>query len=206
MKDSYFTVDRPAAHEIKIKGSRFIGSVHPVHNTGQIHSFLEQVAKSFVHASHHCYAYRLGLNSDSFRYSDDGEPSGTAGKPIFEALRGRELTNTLCIVTRYFGGTKLGTGGLIRAYGRCAAETLDMSGKVLQHLHKHIRLTFTYALTGAVMSVVSQSDSDIVDTEYGELTHLTLKVRVSLAEDLIRQLIDVSAGQIEIEVVSDNGC
>ena len=123
--DSYKTVSAPNEHEIdKIKGSRFLGFVCPVQDEEQALQHVEALRKRFYDARHWCWAYRLGRGRDVFRYQDDGEPSGTAGRPILQEIDGRELTDVLVVVVRYFGGTKLGTGGLARAYGDAARATL----------------------------------------------------------------------------------
>lgn len=205
-EDSYITISKPLIHEIKIKGSRFIASVNAVLTGKDVKQHLDTVNNTHPQASHHCYAYRIGLNQDSFRYSDDGEPSGTAGKPILDAIKGRELTNTLCIVTRYFGGTKLGTGGLIRAYGQCAAEALDLSGSSRKFIETQLLAEFPYSLTGNVMRILSQSDCEIINTSYGEKTSLTLQMRVSRSEEFKETLVEATAGQIRIcEAPGANG-
>ena len=123
--DSYLTLKSPSEHEIKIKASRFIALGFPVPDESSAMTILESVRKKEFAATHHCYAYVVGLDKEQFKYSDDGEPSGTAGRPIYQTIMGRNLKNVIVIVVRYFGGTKLGTGGLARAY---AASRLAPGG------------------------------------------------------------------------------
>ena len=115
-KDFYFTIETPfRAPELKVKGSRFIADIFPIDSKKEIDEYLASVRKEFYDATHHCYAFRLGINGENIRAADDGEPAGTAGKPILLALSSKELTNALLVVTRYYGGMNLGTGGLSRA-------------------------------------------------------------------------------------------
>ena len=140
MDDSYKEVSARELAEIKIKGSRFIGEVVPASSIEDAEAALGQIRKREYNATHHCWAYRLGVKGDLFRYSDDGEPSGTAGQPILRHIDGLGITNILVVVTRYYGGTKLGTGGLIRAYGEAARLVLEKSvieEKILRDESEH---------------------------------------------------------------------
>src|SRR5690606_11612852 len=125
--DTYRVVAGTARAELREKGSRFIAEVFPVETEEEAAAAIEAVRRREHAATHHCTAYRLGPEGELFRASDDGEPSGTAGLPILRQIEARGLTNTLVVVTRYFGGTKLGRGGLIRAYGEAAARALDLA-------------------------------------------------------------------------------
>ncbi|MCP4685670.1 MAG: YigZ family protein, partial [bacterium] len=128
MDDSYLTIKRESKIDTKVKGSRFIGETFKVANVAEALEKLDEVRKREYNATHHCYAYITGLGREQvFKYSDDGEPSGTAGRPIYDIIAGADVTSILCVVTRYFGGTKLGTGGLVRAYGETAREALKAS-------------------------------------------------------------------------------
>ncbi|MCH8275985.1 MAG: YigZ family protein, partial [Bacteroidetes bacterium] len=127
MMDTYLVLASEARAELKVKGSRFIAVAIPVKNQKQADDAIRQIRKRDYGATHHSTAYRLGSNADVFRFNDDGEPAGSAGKPILRQIERRELINTLVVVTRYFGGTKLGTAGLIRAYGDAASLALDQA-------------------------------------------------------------------------------
>ena len=130
MEDTYLTLREGAEAQIKVKGSRFLAEAVPVADEAVAEAALATIRKREYNATHHCTAYRIGPAADLFRFNDDGEPSGTAGQPILRQIEGRELTNTLVVVTRYYGGTKLGTGGLIRAYGEAASLALFGLGLV----------------------------------------------------------------------------
>ncbi|MDZ7795955.1 MAG: YigZ family protein [Candidatus Marinimicrobia bacterium] len=120
------TISRTSESKINIKGSKFLGFAYPLENEEEVNTILASLRKKYYDATHHCYAWQVGYGKDMrFRYHDDGEPSGTAGKPIYMAVTHRELTNILVVSVRYFGGTKLGTGGLARAYGQSASLALD---------------------------------------------------------------------------------
>ena len=155
--------------------------------------------KKFHDATHHCYAYVTGPENPRFRYHDDGEPAGTAGKPILDAIQGRDLTQVVCVVTRYFGGTKLGTGGLVRAYGQCARDTLEAAEIAERFQKKRIHIRFPYDLTGKVMSVLSRYETSIRTKHYAEETEMEIDVKLSQSENFIRALIDGSGGQVVIQ-------
>jgi uncharacterized YigZ family protein len=197
MKDSYLTLKGLCVHEIKVKGSRFIGTAEPVETRFSAEQILNNIQKKYYNATHHCFAYRLGPGeSIQFRYSDDGEPSGTAGKPILDVLDGRQLVNVICIVTRYFGGTKLGTGGLVRAYGRCARETIARAAVVEKWLTSDLTLIFDYELIGTVMSVLARYECRHLGTEYQEKTTMKIAVRRSQTEKFMAEMVNQTAGRI----------
>ncbi len=200
-KDSYFTIRNQPTHEIKIRGSRFIGHVKPVKDRVEADGFIAKTSKKHHAATHNCFAYRIGYgNKTQSRFNDDGEPSGTAGRPILEVMTGRDLTNLVCVVTRYFGGTKLGTGGLARAYTRCAAEALDKSGRKENYLTVSMELIFPYTCTGTVMSLLSSRKCQDVEKAYNALTSLTVIVRQSIAQKLQQDLTNATAGKIQIQL------
>ena len=139
MAKSFYTVGTEAETEIIINRSRFIGRAFPINNEEDALLLLEQVRAEFPDASHHCYAYVLGRGSNIQRFNDDGEPGGTAGMPILQVILQQEIEDVLVVVTRYFGGIKLGAGGLVRAYSKSAAETLQKAGRVEMTLSNRSR-------------------------------------------------------------------
>lgn len=177
--DTYREIEDDAFAEIKIKGSRFIGAVLYAGDEAQAQSRLREVRKREYNATHNCWAYRLGQTADHFRYSDDGEPSGSAGLPIMKKIDGLAVTNLLVVVTRYYGGTKLGVGGLSRAYGEAAETALTACKIVTRIVREHIDVTFDYADTSPAMHTIEQFDVNIVNSVYGDATTLTLAVRQS---------------------------
>lgn len=179
--DTYRAVAAHAAAEIKRKGSRFIAEAFPAQTAEAAEEQIAAVRRREHKATHHCTAYRAGAEGETFRYDDDGEPSGTAGPPILSQIDGRGLTNTLVVVTRYYGGTKLGTGGLARAYGGAAAEVLD-AAPVKTHVRRVLlRLRFAYDDTSPAMRVLDQFDTEIRAQHYTTDTELVVAVRRSEA-------------------------
>jgi len=199
MTDEYRTIETESLAETKVQGSRFIARSIPAMSKEQAEGILQQIRKQYHDASHHCYAYRVGTSGDLFRYNDDGEPSGTAGKPILAAIDRCELTNLVVVVTRYFGGTKLGTGGLVRAYGGAALEVLRRAEIVTKYETEPLVASFPHSQIGNVMQLVSRTGTEIKDTEYDEEVHLHLKVRKSLKESLVSELINSTGGNVRVK-------
>ncbi|MEM9558535.1 MAG: YigZ family protein [Acidobacteriota bacterium] len=183
----------------KIKGSRFLADVLPVASRESVAERLESVRDELRGASHHCYAWRLGSDPEAMRYSDDGEPSGTAGRPILAEIDGREITDVLVVVTRWFGGTKLGTGGLLRAYGAAAASALDRATILEREITDTLHLRFGYGLTGPVQGVLSAHALEPVASAYGADVHLELAVPVERIDALRRDLVDATQGSARFE-------
>lgn len=197
--EEYKTVSKYAEAELKIQGSRFIGQIYPVETVYEADEILKQCRKEYHDATHCCFAYRIGIDGSETRSSDDGEPSGTAGKPILSILEHNDLTNTLLIVIRYFGGTKLGTGGLVRAYTETAQAVLS-GAKILNiPVFENIRITFPYDYTSAVMRIIAQYDLKIHDTEYSEDVTIHIGIRPSLKKTIQNQLRDGTSGNIAIK-------
>lgn len=190
------TLKRPIRLEPpKIKGSRFIASVAPVTSSEDIDAFLDARRKEWNDATHNCWAWRLEPG-EAFRSSDDGEPSGTAGRPILQEIDGRSLQGVVCVVTRYFGGTKLGTGGLIRAYGGAAAAALDAAEIVEIPIVSSLELRFDYDLTGAVQAVLSAFGLEPRASDYGADVRLMVAVPVEAADRLVEALVEATAGRV----------
>lgn len=195
MNDTYQTLGGYARAEIKIKGSRFIAEAMPVAHVDKAEAEIASIRKREFNATHHCTAYRIGPTGDLFRYNDDGEPSGTAGAPILRQIDGYGLTNTLVVVTRYFGGTKLGTGGLIRAYGDAAVQVLEKASVVKRILRELLRLRFRYDDTSPAMHIINQYDAVIQETTYTEETEIIIGVRRSQAAAFVEAFTDALGGR-----------
>jgi uncharacterized YigZ family protein len=193
--DSYHTLSAPVSTELKILSSRFIAACAPADTTEAVQEFLEKVRKEYPDATHHCYAYRIGIDGRLFRTVDDGEPSGTAGKPILSAIDKRGLTNVLAVVTRYFGGTKLGVGGLTRAYAQAAGEALAKGEAVERFVEEQMEVAFPHPRTSVVMRVASRTGARILSTAYDEGVRLILAIRVSRRKELVDSLINETGGQ-----------
>ena len=198
--DVYQTLYTGVNAEYKVKGSRFLGLAAPVQNEKEAESIIHDISRRLHDATHHCYAYTLGTDEQRIdRYSDAGEPSGTAGRPIMESILGRRLVNVLCVVTRYFGGTRLGTGGLARAYAECTNLTLDAATLVKHYIMATYHAAFPYTITGSVMKVINQYEVDIVQTLYGEKTEMDIRIRKSLADNFEKDIRDATAGKIQLK-------
>ncbi len=194
------TLARPLRHEPpKIKGSRFIASLAPVAAADGATAFVDALREDFPDATHNCFAWRVGVGRDAMRTSDDGEPSGTAGRPILQEIDGRRLTDVVVVVTRYFGGTKLGTGGLIRAYGGAAAAALELADVVERPVVETLRLTFSYDASGAVAGVLSAFRLDPMDSDYGAEVWMEVAVPVEQTDRLKTALRDATRGGIKLD-------
>ena len=177
-----------------IKGSRFIGHAAPVGDAEAASRFIAEIRAGDPSATHHCWAWQI--HGDLWRYSDDGEPSGTAGRPILAAIRGRDLVRTAVVVTRYYGGVKLGTGGLIRAYGGAAAGVLESASVIPYEARVRLQLCYAYSDQGAVRSVLRASGLDDQDAAYGAEVNLVLDVLAADADELAARLRDRTGGRV----------
>jgi len=182
--DAYKTILEPSYGEFKDRGSKFFGYVKHIKSEDDFSKFLKEVKAEHFKARHHCFGYRL-MDLDKFRYSDDGEPSGTAGKPIFNQLLSYELVDVACIVVRYFGGTKLGTSGLINAYKLGAKEAINNATIESLFKQEKINIAFDYGLMGNLMKTIKYLELKIDSTDYGETPNLNLIVNRSLVNETI---------------------
>ncbi|NLJ41746.1 MAG: YigZ family protein [Clostridiales bacterium] len=174
MADTFWTIGNGAEIEIIINRSRFIGRAFPIKDEVEVSLHLEDIRGKFPDASHHCYAYVLGRGNSVQRFNDDGEPGGTAGMPILKVILSREIEDALVVVTRYFGGVKLGAPGLVRAYSRSAAQVLKEAGKVEMALGNLGSFTIGYEFWGEMEYFLRQQGVHIRDIEYKE--NVTVKV------------------------------
>ncbi len=198
---SYTTIRQRTRHEITIRKSRFIGDVFQVASEEEALSRLQEVRGEFPDASHHCYAYSIRQVSFVQRFSDDGEPGGTAGMPILQVINSRGLQNVLVVVTRYFGGIKLGAGGLVRAYTRTAAEVLDKAGIARMVLSPRGVISIDYALAGQVEYFLRQKGVEIIQTEYGDRVHITVITPMEW-ENFCSMVTELCSGRLECSQLS----
>lgn len=184
--------------EIIEKKSRFIAHVLYIENEEQAQEYINKLKKKYWDARHNCYAYVLGDKGEIQRFSDDGEPSGTAGKPILDLITSRELTNCLVVVTRYFGGILLGTGGLVRAYQGATIEGLNNS--ILANLIDGItgEIDFEYGNLSKVQYICDNFGIDIQETEYTEKVHMKLVIENEKIDDFVQKLQNEFSGEIQI--------
>lgn len=166
MSDTYRTIDASGEGMFKDKGSRFLAYAYPLNDESEVKEIIDKLKKEHYSARHHCYAWRLGAKGEKFRANDDGEPSGTAGKPILGQLLSKDVTNILIVVVRYFGGTLLGVSGLINAYRESTIEVLNQTPIVEKIIEDIITLKYEYPLMNRVMKVVKDDDLTVIDTQY----------------------------------------
>ena len=201
MDDRYFTVARGVSAEISVKQSRFIAYLSPAAAEPDAESFLDTLRRRYHDATHHCYAYVAGLPEERIeRFNDDGEPSGTAGRPILNVLLGKNIGNAVCVVVRYFGGTKLGVGGLSRAYGDAASAAVGKATVVTRYVTEPVTLTFPYDLTGAVEHLLTEFSVTGVERTFGEAAGLTCAVRRSDVQAFREKFRDITRDRGTIEI------
>ena len=177
MEDVYYTIEKESTGSFKDKGSKFYAFAYPLQNEDNVKEILSILRKEHHSARHFCYAWRLGAKEITYRANDDGEPSSTAGKPILGQLQSFNVTNILIVVVRYFGGTLLGTGGLINAYRSAAADALKNAEILQKIIEREIVLDFTYNELSEVMNVIKQENLSIVNTRFEESCNLIFSVR-----------------------------
>ncbi len=193
----YLSVAKSIEHELVIQKSRFIGLTYPVEVEEEISLCLEDARERYPNATHYCYGAVIGLGGQIQRFSDDGEPGGTAGMPILQVLLQKGLKNILVIVVRYFGGIKLGAGGLVRAYSRTASEAVNAAGVVKMVLSSQAVLSVNYNMLGSVEHFLHQPGILIQDKAYGEKVDIRLLTNHDW-DSLTGKLTDLCSGNIEI--------
>lgn len=198
---SYKIVYRAGEGEIVEKKSRFIASVAPVENEQEAAAFIESVKKKYYDARHNCPAFIIGKNRELTRCSDDGEPSGTAGKPILEVLMGAGVTNTAIVVTRYFGGTLLGTGGLVRAYTQAAQAGLANAGIGTVRYGAQISIKTDYTDLGKIQYFLGNREIPIKDSVYTDKVELTIQIPMENADRLFKELTENTSGRAVMEIL-----
>ena len=201
-KDTYRTIRTVSTGEFRDKGSKFLAYAYPIAAENDIETALAEVRKLHPKARHHCYAWRLGTDGHLFRANDDGEPSGTAGRPILGQLDSFAVTNVLIVVVRYFGGTLLGTSGLINAYKTAAAAALDAADIYQRVLENVYRLDFAYGKLPQVMTAVSKLNLNIVQQDFGHRGQMDIALRQSEASEIIEQL-KAFVAEVYLEEVAD---
>lgn len=184
----YNTIEKYGKGFYKEKGSKFLGFIHPIHNEKEIKTILEQYKKDYHDARHHCYATTVGINQPIERKNDDGEPSGTAGKPILGQIHSFELSNVLIIVVRYFGGTKLGISGLINAYKTAAREAILDTTIIEKELKNCFNLSIDFSEIGNLLSLLKQQKIDHHDIAMKERGYVTIELPFESSNNILEQL------------------
>ncbi|MEJ8778794.1 YigZ family protein [Pseudogracilibacillus sp. ICA-222130] len=199
MLSKYYTIKCDGFHEITIQKSRFIGYVTRVHDEEEAQQFIQRIKKKHHDATHNCSAYIIGDNDEIQKANDDGEPSGTAGIPMLEVLKKLQLKNTAVVVTRYFGGIKLGAGGLIRAYSSTTSETIKNVGIVERQLMQGMLVSFAYPLLGKIENELRNSEYIIDHIEYIEHINMNVFVHINQIQQFKDFIVNLSNNQVDIK-------
>ena len=200
MDDRYKTVAGPAEGYITEKKSRFIAHIYPVRSAEEVKEIVDEHRKKYYDARHVCWAYMLGWKREDYRLNDDGEPSGTAGKPILGQINSAGLTDVLILVVRYFGGTLLGTGGLIKAYREAAADAIAHAQIMEKTVNDTIDIRFNYTLLNEVMRVLKQFETVQWTQDFGESCNMRLQIRRSQSPKLKAMLSSVHGVEISCKL------
>ena len=195
--DEFLRIKERCRYEEKIKDSRFIATASPVNSEDKANSFISEIKKEFHDASHNCNAWRIGKgNGLRFKYSDDGEPAGTAGRPIIKAIENRELSDICVVVTRYFGGSRLGTGGLMRAYGQVTTELLKKCEIEKKYVTRTLEFSAGFDFVGVIHNVIDNFKVDLKDSQYGDDVLFIVEVRTTEFLVFKDKLTEATNGQI----------
>lgn len=197
MDKEYKTIAAPACASFTEKKSEFIGNIAPCKTEEEAVAFIEEIRKQHRKATHNCYAYILRDNNIS-RHSDDGEPGGTAGTPMYEVLRKEGLTDVCCVVTRYFGGILLGAGGLVRAYTNGVKIAIDAAKIKEISPARRLKISLEYSLYGKIGALLTQFDTRVQQEEFTADASITLCLREERAEEFKEKLIDICFGRVDI--------
>lgn len=197
LNEKYYTIERPATGIFKDKGSKFLSFAWPVSSESEIKELIANIKSQYFDARHHCFAYRLGADKLIFRANDDGEPSGTGGKPILGQLISNDLTNILVVVVRYFGGTLLGTSGLINAYRNATADAIANASVVEKYVFAKYILTFDYQVMNQVMKLIKDQDIDTSDQNFGLVCTMKLHIKKNKEGFLLSRLNSIEKVKAE---------
>ncbi|AXR76732.1 IMPACT family protein [Natrarchaeobaculum sulfurireducens] len=202
MSRTYLTVDAPATARFVVQGSEFIGHIRPVESAEAAETFVESITTEYADATHNVPAYRVRVDADSDMLraysSDDGEPSGSAGKPALNVLVQQDIENCAVVVTRYYGGTNLGVGGLVRAYSRAVKEALEEAGVVEQRPHEHVAVTVEYDDSGTVRGII-ESEGYEFDATYEADVSFDVRVPLEEADAFRDRLRSATSGRVDLE-------
>lgn len=192
MEFSFNTIKSPVENILlKEKGSKFIGFAFPVDDEEDLKKSLQKIREEHPKATHHCYAFRLGMKGENYRANDDGEPSGSAGLPIYNQLLAHEITNVLVIVVRYYGGTKLGVSGLVKTYKESAKITLEEAEIITKELESEIEISFNFSQQNQIFTLLNKFDGRILDFLSDEKCIITARIKTSIKEDISEQLSEM---------------
>lgn len=200
---SFKTIKKPIGDILlKEKGSKFIGFANSVSNEKDFKDFLEDIKKNHPKATHHCYAFRIGIDGENYRANDDGEPNGSAGLPILNQILAKDLTNTCVVVVRYYGGTKLGVSGLVKAYKNCAQETLDLAEIITKDLMILIEINFKFSLQNVIFSLINKYDGKILDFVSEQNCKIKAEIKSADSETFLAKLEELH--EVGFHIISQN--
>lgn len=201
--EQYLSISGETVTQKVIEKSRFITTSRHVEDEEQAKAFVAEISSKYADATHNCYAYICDNLGNFLRFSDDGEPQGTAGMPMFDVIKNKKLFQTAVVVTRYFGGIKLGAGGLVRAYSGCVAENLDAAQKVLYQTCSESRYVLDYSGIDTAIRFFNERKADVLNTEYLNEVIFTVAVKKSEEEDFNKSLINQLNGKVKIEKIKE---
>nr|WP_299415733.1 YigZ family protein [uncultured Emticicia sp.] len=196
-EDTYKTIKAPAEGIFKDKGSKFLAYAYPIEHENEVKILVDNLKKEHFKAVHHCYAYRLGLDRSNFRVNDDGEPAGTAGRPILNTLLSQEITNILVVIVRYFGGTLLGVPGLINAYKSAAIEALVVADIIEKTINDIYNVNFEFVQMNDVMKIVKEFSLKIRNQTYDNQCTMELEFRKTLTNQVIGKFEKIDGIAVE---------
>lgn len=200
MKFEFKTIESPIKDVLlKEKGSKFLGYAFPVNSENELKNALNEIWEQHPKATHHCYAFRLGLNGENYRANDDGEPSGSAGLPIYNQLLANDLTNILLVVVRYYGGTKLGVSGLVKTYKESAKLTLEESVFVTRELETELEVRFQFSQQNIIFTLLNKFDAKILDFQAENHCKIIAKIKKAQQENVMEQLREMREVEVEIK-------
>ena len=186
------TIEKPIEDILlKEKGSKFIGFAYPVNSEAEIKDRLNHLYEIHPKATHHCYAYRLGINGENYRANDDGEPSGSAGLPIYNQLLAHQITNVLVVVIRYYGGTKLGVSGLVKTYKESAKFTLEEAEIITKELESEIEIRFKFSHQNQIFTLLNKYDAKILDFDAQEICIIRANIKTAKKENISNELSEM---------------
>jgi uncharacterized YigZ family protein len=197
LNDTYKTIKSPSEGLFKDKGSKFLAFSYPFEDENDLKKYLEPLRKEHFKAVHFCYAYRIGIDRNNFRINDDGEPSGSAGRPILNVLLSKDVTNILVVVVRYWGGTLLGVPGLINAYKSATEEALEQAEIIEKTVNEIYQITYGYVQMNNIMKVVKDFDLKIINQKFDNQCVIEIEFRTSLSPQVLGKLEKIE--EIEVE-------
>jgi len=204
MCNEFYTVAKSSESVYIVKKSKFISNVLPVNNSGEAEDYIEKIRKKYWDATHNVYAYSIGLNNEIQKCSDDGEPSGTAGKPVLEVIKSKDIKNVLIVITRYFGGILLGASGLIRAYSESASRGLENS-KIIKKIKCNIfQITTDYNMLGKLQWELNQKNILIQNINYAENVKMKIYVPTSYPIDFMKFIKDLTSGNAYVKLMGND--